>query len=70
MAADAGKNKVLRIGIIRDGKIAEERLIKASQTVTVGESAKNTFVFPKTRIPDAFPQMNSGVIASWASSWA
>ena len=53
MAADVGKNKVLRIGIIRDGKIAEERLIKASQTVTVGESAKNTFVFPKTRIPDA-----------------
>ena len=53
MAADAGKNKVLRIGIIKDGKIAEERLIKASETVTVGESAKNTFVFGKTHLPEA-----------------
>ena len=56
MAADAGKNKVLRIGIIKDGKIAEERLVKVSETVTVGESAKNTFVFGKTHLPKAeFP---------------
>jgi outer membrane biosynthesis protein TonB len=45
--------KVLRIGIILDGKIVQERLIKAGDSVTVGESAKNTFVFPKTQLPKA-----------------
>jgi hypothetical protein len=48
--------KVLRIGIIQDGKIVQERLIKAGTSVVVGESAKNTFVFPKTHLPKAeFP---------------
>lgn len=43
--------KVLRIGIIQDGKIVEERLIKAGESVTVGESPKNTFVIPKSSLP-------------------
>lgn len=45
--------KVLRIGIIQDGKIVQERLIKYGEPVSVGESAKNTFVFPKTHLPKA-----------------
>jgi len=45
--------KVLRIGIILDGKIVQERLIKAGTSVSVGESARNTFVFPKTHLPSA-----------------
>jgi hypothetical protein len=53
MAAQARQAKVLRIGIIQDGKIVQERLIKANESVTVGESAKNTFVFPKTHLPSA-----------------
>jgi hypothetical protein len=52
MAAQAPK-KWLRIGIIQEGKIVQERLIKAGQSVIVGESAKNTFVFPKTHLPKA-----------------
>lgn len=45
MSAEArAKSKVLRIGIIQDGKIVQERLIKAKESVTIGESAKNTFV--------------------------
>lgn len=44
------QSKVLRIGIIQDGKIVQERLVKAGESVTVGESAKNTFVFPKTHL--------------------
>lgn len=47
------QQKVLRIGIIEDGKIVQERLIKAGETVTVGEAATNTFVFPKTHLPRA-----------------
>jgi hypothetical protein len=51
MAAQGRQAKVLRIGIIQDGKIVQERLIKAGESVTVGESPKNTFVFPKTHLP-------------------
>ena len=53
------KNKLkksLRIGIIQDGKITQERIISAGDSVSVGESVKNTFVFPKTNlIPNEFP---------------
>ena len=50
MAAHAQAAKVLRIGIIQDGKIVQERLIKSGESVRVGESSKNTFVFPKTSL--------------------
>ena len=48
------QQKVLRIGIVQDGKIVQERLIKATESVTVGESTKNTFVFPPTSLPKRF----------------
>ena len=51
MAATAQQAKVLRIGVIQDGKIVQERLIKQGETVQVGESPKNTFVLPKTDLP-------------------
>lgn len=44
------QSKLLRIGIIQDGKIVREKLIKAGESVTVGESPKCTFVFPKTSL--------------------
>ncbi len=36
--------KVLRIGLIQDGKIVEERIIRRRETVTVGSSERNHFV--------------------------
>ena len=54
MAAQVQAKKVLRIGIIQDGKIVQERLIKAGEQVSVGDGADNTFVFPKTRLPSTF----------------
>ena len=48
-------NKILRIGIIQHGKIIEERLLKKRQTVTVGQSVKNTFVLPDERLPKSYP---------------
>ena len=39
--------RVLRIGIIQDGKIVQERLIGAAETVSVGTSAKATFQLPQ-----------------------
>lgn len=43
-------SKLLRIGIIQDGKIVREKLIKAGESVTVGESPNCTFIFPKTSL--------------------
>ena len=56
MAAQAQppQSKVLRIGIVQDGKIVQERLIKAGEPVTVGDSTKNTFVLPPGDLPKRF----------------
>jgi len=54
MAQAQPTTKVLRIGIVQDGKIIQERLIKAGEPVTVGESTKNTFVFPPSSLPKRY----------------
>lgn len=41
----AEPGKVLRIGIVRAGKVVNERLIRPGQSVTVGAGTSNTFVF-------------------------
>ncbi|MFT5584301.1 MAG: hypothetical protein ACI9VR_001886 [Cognaticolwellia sp.] len=60
------QQKVLRIGVVQDGKIVQERLIKANEEVTVGESTKNLFVFPPTSLPKRFqlfqPKKGGGYI--------
>lgn len=47
--------KVLRIGIIQDGKVQEERLVETGEDVTVGSGKGATFVVPDAKL-DA-PQM-------------
>lgn len=46
--------KVLRIGIIQGGRIIEERIIRKRDTVTVGQSEKNTFVIVSSELPSRF----------------
>lgn len=46
--------KVLRIGIVQDGKIVQESLIKAGDPVTIGESDKNTFVLKTASVGKRF----------------
>jgi hypothetical protein len=52
--------KVLRIGIVQKvgddpkPKVVHERVLKPGQTVTVGESDKNTFVFSAPGLPKRF----------------
>lgn len=54
MAAQARKSKVLRIAIIQDRKIKQERLIKAGESVRIGDDPKkNTFVVPKNDVTGA-----------------
>ena len=45
-------SKVLRIGVIRMGKIVEERLVRSGEPVTVGQSTSNTFVLATDTIPN------------------
>ena len=49
------REKILRIGIILGGKIVEERLIRTRETVTIGQSAKNTFSIPAPELPKSWP---------------
>src|SRR5215471_4132482 len=47
--------KILRVGVIRDGKIIEERQIRHPAAVTVGQDGSNTFVIPASELPATFP---------------
>ncbi len=47
--------KVLRVGVIRDGKIVEERILPARQNVTVGSDPGNTIVAQGSTLPPTMP---------------
>jgi hypothetical protein len=53
VAANTGP-KVLRIGIVQGGRVAEERIIKQRTHVTVGASEKNMFVVATQSLPATF----------------
>jgi hypothetical protein len=53
VAANAGP-KVLRIGVVQSGRVAEERIIKQRTHVTVGASEKNMFVVSTQSLPATF----------------
>jgi len=46
--------KVLRVGVIQNGKIVEERIIRKRETVTVGGSERNHFVINAQGLPARF----------------
>ncbi len=50
-AARSTGPKVLRVGIIQNGKIIEERLVRKPQAVTIGHNPKCTFHIPASDIP-------------------
>ncbi len=43
--------KILRVGIIQGGKIIEERLLRKREPVSIGQSPKNTFYVPISKLP-------------------
>src|SRR5262249_1563033 len=53
--AASGGAKVLRVGVIRDGKIIEERHLRQPTSVTIGQDGTNTFVIPASDLPSSFP---------------
>ncbi len=60
--AQGRDRKILRIGIIQNGKIIEERLLRKRDSVTVGQSPRNTFVLPSAGLPKSYAlfEMKSG----------
>ena len=50
MATD-NKAKILRIGIIQDRRVVEERLLRKHADVSIGQGPKNTFIVPTSRLP-------------------
>lgn len=65
------KPKILRIGIIQGGRIVEERLVRQRQTITIGQSAKNTFVIPSEVLPrswNLFEITPRGYVAHFADA--
>jgi TonB family protein len=46
--------KVLRVGIIQAGRIVEERIIRARETVSIGTSEKNHFIVASDALPSRF----------------
>ena len=63
--------KVLRIGLIKDGKIIEERVIRTRETVSVGSSEKNHFIVHepgmKSRF-DVFQLVNNDYILNFTNA--
>lgn len=49
------EKKSLRIGLVRGGKIIQERLVREREPVSIGLSAKNTFSVPEAKgLPESF----------------
>lgn len=62
MSSKPGK-KVLRIGLIQNGKIVEERLMRSIKPVTIGSDLKpkkNTLVVPASNLPKSFKLFEPG----------
>jgi len=47
--------KVLRVGVIYNGKILDEQIFRKPETVFVGDSERSHFVVPSSSLPSKFP---------------
>lgn len=54
MATKQAVQKVLRLGIIQNGRVVEERLLRTREPVRVGQKLSNTFVVASSAFPVSF----------------
>jgi TonB family protein len=52
--AEKKEQKILRIGVVHEGRIIEERLLRKPSDVTVGASPKCTFILPIPNLPESY----------------
>ena len=65
--------KILRIGVLQEGRIVEERFMRKKETITVGDTPKCTFILPFAQTPLAkrfplFPYSVKGYELSFTDS--
>ncbi len=53
-AAAPAAVKVLRVGLVRGGKVIDERILAGHEHVTIGPNERATFVLPARDVPPAF----------------
>jgi hypothetical protein len=51
----AQQEKVLRVGVIRSGKIVEERVLPPRESLTIGTGPRNTLVVQEPSLPASLP---------------
>lgn len=55
----------LRIGLVLEGKLVEEQLIRARQPVTLGYSPRNTLALPAADLPRTWPLFQPTADGGW-----
>lgn len=53
MAVSAPTQRILRVGIIQNGQVVEERIFRARESVTAGQGLKNSFVVASSAFPSS-----------------
>ena len=51
MAVAAPTQRILRVGIIQNGQVVEERIFRSREAVTAGQGLKNSFVVASSAFP-------------------
>lgn len=54
MAQNNEKKRILRVGLVHQGRIVEERLLRNPSDVTVGLNPKCTFILPISKPPESY----------------
>ena len=55
MSQSTATEKVLRVGVIYNGKIIDEQVFRKPETIYVGDTSKAHFVVPSSNLPSRFP---------------
>src|SRR4051794_28893296 len=61
----AAGDRVLRIGIVKDGRVVEERIVKNRASVIVGPGEDATFVLPLARAHRLFEKDGDGYVLNF-----
>lgn len=55
MTQNTAVEKVLRVGVIYNGKIIDEQVFRKPETIYIGDTSKAHFVIPSSALPSRFP---------------
>jgi TonB family protein len=56
----AARSRILRIGIVQNGRIVEERLVRKRENISIGWSSKATFPVPSESLPKQWMLFEAG----------